>query len=590
VYTSYFGFKENPFSLTPDPSYLYLSRNHKEAFDHLLYGINERKGFIVVTGGIGTGKTTLSRALLGTLDSSTKTALIFNAYISDMELLRTINQEFGVGEETPGQTKKDYIDSLNQFLLETFSRGGNAVLLIDEAQNLSHSVLEQIRMLSNLETEKEKLVQIILAGQSELRELLSSPSLRQLDERIMVRYDLKPLDKRDVQGYVEHRLVVAGGKGNVRFTKGAFEAIYAYSQGNPRRINGVCDRALLIAYSKDKFTISKKMVRKAIGDIRGDVSLEYSLGRGRAQKRVGPLSVLLLLLLIVVGGIGGLNFRKEISSLISGEVIVPPTPPVSARRPGGAVGQADPPAGLQQTGTLQGGEEADGSSELLLGEQGDAVVISENIPSVSPEPEVKAIPQEPEMKATSLFLGGQASLAGLFGLFNDTVRPKSPPSNKVHLGLYSFRLEPEQYIMFKKPFRIRVADPAHDPSFGHSGATPVPKYLLIREVTADGAIAVDADGEMRLITRDFILAHWGREVSWVYPYENMRSNLFKGKKGPDVIKLQQALNEIGYSVRPTGRYGKSTFRQVVRFQNDFSLKADGIVGTRTKGLLYQMSE
>jgi general secretion pathway protein A len=292
VYTTYFGFKENPFSLTPDPNYLYLSRHHKEAFDHLLYGINERKGFIVVTGGIGTGKTTLCRALLGTLDASTKTALIFNAYLSDMELLRTINQEFGI-EDTPGQTKKDYIDGLNQFLLETFGEGGNAVLLIDEAQNLSHTVLEQIRMLSNLETEKEKLIQIVLVGQFELRELLASPALKQLDERIMVRYDLQPLDRADVQGYVEHRLVVAGGRGSVRFTKGALEALYACSQGNPRRINGVCDRALLIAYSKDEFTISKKTIQKALEDIRGDVTLVPRQVSSWIQKRV-PLSYVLL--------------------------------------------------------------------------------------------------------------------------------------------------------------------------------------------------------------------------------------------------------------------------------------------------------
>jgi len=246
MYNSFFGFKENPFSLTPDPNYLYLSQYHKEAFDHFLYGINERKGFIVVTGGIGTGKTTLCRALLGYLNSSTKTALIFNAYISDMEFWKTINQEFGIETAVAAQSKKDYIDGLNQFLLETFSQDSNAVLLIDEAQNLSHTVLEQIRMLSNLETEKEKLIQIVLVGQSELRELLATPSLRQLDERIMVRYDLKPLDKQDVQGYIEHRLVVAGGKGNLRFTTGAFEAIYANSQGNPRRINGICDRALLL--------------------------------------------------------------------------------------------------------------------------------------------------------------------------------------------------------------------------------------------------------------------------------------------------------------------------------------------------------
>jgi len=574
MYTSYFGFKENPFSLTPDPNYLYLSRNHKEAFDHLLYGINERKGFIVITGGIGTGKTTLCRALLGTLDSSTKTALIFNAYISDMELLRTINQEFGVGEEVPGQSKKDYIDSLNQFLLETFSRGGNAVLLIDEAQNLSPAVLEQIRMLSNLETEKEKLVQIVLAGQSELRELLSSPSLRQLDERIMVRYNLEPLAKNDVQGYVEHRLVVAGGKGNVRFTKGALEAIYGYSQGNPRRINGVCDRALLIAYSKDEFTISKRTVQKAIEDIRGDVTLEPRLRRGWSQKRVSSLSVLLLVLLIIVAGFGGWNFRKEISALISGDVTVR-----EAREENKFIphrGTAGPTKAVFPVP----------NDKLLPNNQEVAAAKTERVPSAPPEP---------EMKATSLFLNEQASLAGLcwlghVGLFNDKERLNSPAANEVHLGLYWFHAEAEQYIMFKNPFRIRVPDPAHHPGLGHSGALPLPRYLLIREVTADGAIAIDADGKERLITRDFILTHWGQEVCWMYPYENKSTNLVKGMSGPDIIKLQQTLNEIGYSVEPTGLYDEPTFHQVMRFQSDFALKVDGIVGTRTKGLLYQMSD
>ncbi len=569
MYTSYFGFKENPFSLTPDPNYLYLSRNHKEAFDHLLYGINERKGFIVITGGIGTGKTTLCRALLGTLDSSTKTALIFNAYISDMELLRTINQELGVGEEVPGQSKKDYIDSLNRFLLETFSRDGNAVLLIDEAQNLSPAVLEQIRMLSNLETEKEKLVQIVLAGQSELRELLSSPSLRQLDERIMVRYNLEPLAKNDVQGYVEHRLVVAGGKGNVQFTKGALEAIYGYSQGNPRRINGVCDRALLIAYSRDEFTISKRTVQKAIEDICGDVTLEPRLKRGWSQKRVGSLSVLLLLLLIIVAAFGGWNFRKEISALISGDVTVR-----EAREEDKFIphrGTAGPTKAVFPVP----------NDKLLPNNQEVAAAKTERVPSAPPEP---------EMKGTSLFLDEQASLGGLFGLFNAKEDPNGHAANEVHLGLFSFYAEPEHYIMFKKPFRVRVAVPAHPPGLSGAGGLPLPCYLLIREVTADGAIAIDADGKEQLITRDFILSHWGQEVSWVYPYENMSANLVKGMSGPDVIKVQQTLNEIGYWVEPTGFYGKSTFHQVMKFQSDFALKADGIVGTRTKGLLYQMSE
>jgi len=569
VYTSYFGFKENPFSLTPDPNYLYLSRNHKEAFDHLLYGINERKGFIVITGGIGTGKTTLCRALLGTLDSSTKTALILNVYISDTELLRTINQEFGVREEVPGQSKKYYIDSLNQFLLETFSRGGNAVLLIDEAQNLSHTVLEQIRTLSNLETEKEKLVQIVLVGQSELRELLSSSSLRQLDERIMVRYDLKPLDKNDVQGYVEHRLVVAGGKGNVQFTKGAVEAIYGYSQGNPRRINGVCDRALLIAYSKDEFAISQRTVQKAIEDIRGDVTLEPRPRRGWSEKRVSSLSVLLLLLLIIVAGFGGWTFREQISALISGDVTVQ-----EARQEDKFI----PPKGTA------------GPTKAVFPVPNDKLLPNNQEVETAKAEKVPSAPPEPEMKATRLFVDEQASLAGLFRLFNEKEDQNGHAENEVHLGLFSFHAKPEQYIMFKKPFRVRVAIPAYPPGPSRTGALLLPFYLLIREVTADGAIAIDADGKERLITRDFILTHWGQEVSWMYAYENESVNLVRGMSGPDVIILQQTLNEIGYSLEPTGLYDEPTFLRVLRFQRDFGLIRDGVVGIRTKGLLYQMSE
>jgi general secretion pathway protein A len=550
VYTSYFGFKENPFSLTPDPNYLYLSRHHKEAFDHLLYGINERKGFIVITGGIGTGKTTLCRALLGALDPSTKTALIFNAYLSDMELLKTINQEFGIDTDPEVQSKKDYIDSLNRFLLETFSRGGNAVLLIDEAQNLSHSVLEQIRMLSNLETEKEKLVQIVLVGQLELRDVLASPALKQLDERIMVRYDLKPLEREDVRGYVEHRLVIAGGRGNVRFTKGALEALYGCSQGNPRRINGVCDRALLIAYSKDESTISKKTMQKAIEDVRGDVPIGPSQRNYRSQKRATALSLIIVLLLVTVGGIGGWTLRREIGGLITERQAVDPVRTVPENK---------------------------GHIERLPVEQESAVLENDTISSPSAETE--------RGFAVGLLLDEQTSLGELFKRF----KVEDLGGRKVHLGLYTFHTDPEFYIMFKKPFRVRVDTTPGELGSKRGGILNSPQYLLITEVLADGAIAIDADGGERLIDRGFILTHWDREVCWVYPYESNDTSLSRGMRGLPVVGLQRALDEIGYSVKPIGVYDQSTYNQVVRFQKDFSLKADGIVGTRTKGLLYQMS-
>jgi general secretion pathway protein A len=606
MYNSYFGFKENPFSLTPDPHYLYLSRHHKEAFDSLVYGINERKGFIVITGGIGTGKTTLCRALLGTLEPSTKAALVFNAYISDMELLRTINQEFGIEEREPGQSKKDntdnlnqfiletfskgseeslpdrskkdHIDNLNQFLLETFSTGGNAVLLIDEAQNLSHTVLEEIRMLSNLETEKEKLVQIVLVGQLELREILSSPALKQLDERIMVRYDLKPLDRQDVQGYIEHRLVVAGGKGNLRFTKGAMGAVYAYSKGNPRRINGLCDRALLIAYSKNEFTVSKKTIQKAIEDIGGDVTLVNGPKRAWWAPKLTPVSALLLLIVILAAGFGGWSLRKEIPALTSGERVVTHSQALPVENEEVGKVMSEPSIAEQEALAARTEKVASMLIEPSMAEQGVLAAKTE---------EVASIPMAPEIEASSLFLSEHASLAGLFRLFDTRKHQNSHSTKEVHWGLYLFHIEPEHYIMFKRPFWVRIAPPAHNQG---STAVPSPRYLLISEVTPDGAVAIDADGKEQLITKDFIMTYWDNEVGWVYPYEDHEERIVRGMGGPDVIKLQYALNEIGYFVQPTGLYDGPTFDEIVNFQNDFGLMADGIVGARTKGLLYQMTD
>ncbi len=283
MYTSHFKLRENPFSLTPDPKYLFLSRQHREALHHLIYGVKEKKGFIVVTGGIGTGKTTLSRALLALMDPSVETALIFNSYLSDMELLEVINQEFKIPLVGIDRTKRRYIDSLNTFLMSNHKEGKNAVVLIDEAQNLSRNVLEQIRMLSNLETETEKLLQIVLVGQPELRDLLAQPSLRQLAERISVRYHLDSLSRGDVSDYIDHRLAVAGDKGHVNFADDTFGKIYDFSRGNPRRINILCDRAMLIAYAENLHEIDRKVVKLAVRDLKSS-SVKKGTLFARARK------------------------------------------------------------------------------------------------------------------------------------------------------------------------------------------------------------------------------------------------------------------------------------------------------------------
>jgi general secretion pathway protein A len=267
MYADYFGLKENPFSLSPEPRYLFLSEQHRDALNCLIYGIKEKKGFVLISGGIGLGKTTICRSLLASMDDSVETALIFNTAISELDLLETILGEYGIVIKNDAGNKRYYIDALNEFLLGNFAAGKTTVLLIDEAQNLSRGVLEQIRMLSNLETETEKLIQIILIGQPELANTLMLPALRQLNERITVRYDLKPFSPKEVSDYIHHRLAVAQGPGSIKFTGRALDLIYVFSEGIPRRINALCDRALLIAYTKNVNKIDRKIIKLAVHDI-----------------------------------------------------------------------------------------------------------------------------------------------------------------------------------------------------------------------------------------------------------------------------------------------------------------------------------
>jgi general secretion pathway protein A len=269
MYAHFFGLKESPFNLTPDSRYFFLSPRHREALNYLLYGIHERKGFILLTGGIGTGKTTICRSLLAHLDASVDTALIFNSFMSDLEILETACREFGIPKDRGKGTVKSYIDDLNEFLLANFAAGRISVLIIDEAQNLSLGALEQIRMISNLETEREKLIQIVLIGQPELRDTLGSPSLKQLNERITVRYHLDPLSPTDIRQYISHRMTVAGGNGNLKFSEAAHRGIYRHSKGIPRRINAICDRALLIAYTQNRANVGKKTIASAVRDVQG---------------------------------------------------------------------------------------------------------------------------------------------------------------------------------------------------------------------------------------------------------------------------------------------------------------------------------
>ena len=274
MYEDYYGFVEKPFSLTPDPKYLYRSESHAQAFELLQYGIRRREGFVVVTGDIGTGKTTLCRAVLDQLDRKVFTALVLNPFIAEDDLLRLILQDFGVVSRDEikrgrlaGVSRQELIETLNDFLLSLLPLRATALLIIDEAQNLPRPVLEHIRMLSNLETDKEKLLQIILVGQLNLKDVLRTPELRQLDQRVSIRYNLKPLNGEETAAYVAHRLTIAGGGSVVSFTPKALQAVHRITTGIPRLINLVCDRALLAAYSERAQRVTPDMVRSGAASL-----------------------------------------------------------------------------------------------------------------------------------------------------------------------------------------------------------------------------------------------------------------------------------------------------------------------------------
>jgi general secretion pathway protein A len=269
VYLEYYGLRQPPFDITPNPRFLFHSGKHREAFNHLLYGIRERKGFVQLTGEVGAGKTTLCRAMLEQLDARFSTALILNPVLSGDELMKAIASEFGL--DVRGKDRLETLAVINDFLLKQALSGKEAVLIIDEAQDLTDELLEQVRLISNLETDDRKLLQIVLMGQPELRDRLNSHHLRQLRQRITVRYHLNPLTRAEVAQYINHRLSMAGSSGTPTFTTPAVWRVYAYSKGVPRLVNALCDKALLAGYVENSERITFRMVGRAIRNLEGDI-------------------------------------------------------------------------------------------------------------------------------------------------------------------------------------------------------------------------------------------------------------------------------------------------------------------------------
>lgn len=298
MYHRYFGLKEEPFSIAVNPRYLFMSDRHRDALAHLLYGVGVGGGFILLTGEVGTGKTTINRCLLEQLPDTTDIALILNPALNAVELLASVCDELGIGYQAGEQSLKILTDKLHQFLLTNYANGRNTVLLIDEAQHLQFEVLEQIRLLTNLETNTKKLLQIILVGQPELRSLLNKPELRQLAQRITARYQLKPLNLDETGAYIRHRLQVAGLPANqVLFPRAILKGIYTTSRGIPRIINVLCDRMLLGTYGQNKTVVDRAMLKQATLEVMGE---EEELGIERPRS-AAPLYAVFVIGLLLAG-------------------------------------------------------------------------------------------------------------------------------------------------------------------------------------------------------------------------------------------------------------------------------------------------
>lgn len=289
MYCEHYGFVRRPFELTPDPSFLFLGEAHREGLATLVYGVQSGKGFVLLTGEVGTGKTTLLHALLGQLGTNTESAFIFNPKLSPLDFFEMLFQEYGI--ERKCESKAEYLIHFNEYLIERLANNEPTLLIVDEAQNLSAEMLEEIRLLSNLETPTSKLIQIILVGQPELNEMLSRPDLRQLRQRIALRHHLRPFNAKELRDYVSERLAKAGYTGKPIFNRSALRALYDASGGTPRVINNLCDAALLQGYARDLPTIDGKVIREVVATLDlSEPSGTYD-GASGAEKRRGFLGL-----------------------------------------------------------------------------------------------------------------------------------------------------------------------------------------------------------------------------------------------------------------------------------------------------------
>jgi general secretion pathway protein A len=533
MYEAFYGFREKPFNLTPDPKFLYLSGKHHEAFAHLEFGLRQRGGFIVVTGEVGTGKTTLCRYFLERLDERTLSAFILYPALGTTELLRSVNRDLGIPcDSHDKKTDKELIDELHDFLLRAREQGKNTVLVIDEAQNLSRDVLEQVRLISNLETATEKLIQIVLIGQPELNDMLAQRDLRQLAQRITARYHLNPLGRSEMTQYIRHRLAVAGGIGRVDFSAGALFRIHSFSSGIPRLINLVCDRALLAGYVLEKSEIDRSVVRRAVKE----------LGKAPAQseksplRRLGPLGARAAWLsLTALVGLGAVYLAR-------GGVLLPASAPF-ARAPSGSAEIAITP------------EDVDEHFQLRL-------------LTLSPEISRRAA-SAVLLERWGIRLGG--GLAAISAL-------EDMPSLAERAALQYSELETDldQLQAFDLPAVLEVVHPSRENVL----------FLTLTSLDADSAVVYFAPGDFFRVPKSVLTRFWnGRARMFWRDFDELESSDIPRR----LAWAGARLATLGMLPRESNPTPGELLDAVKKLQERVYLQPDGDLGEETRMALYSLS-
>jgi len=571
VYQDYYGFSEKPFDLTPDPKYLYLSPKHKEVLAHLVYGLQENNGFLKIIGEVGTGKTMICRSFLQELRTDFSIAYVFNPAINELELLQTINSELGLPSEM--DSKKKLVDTLNAFLFSERKKGHRVVVIIDEAQALQVKVLDQLRLLSNLETDTEKLIQIVLIGQPELDQLLKKSELRQLRQRITISWELLPLNRDETRGYIQHRVNVALGKGRVQFARSAVELIYKYSHGIPRMINVLADRSLLIAYTMNTKKITPKIVRPAVKDVGGLTPLPTRMGTLWKSVLPGLLALSILLFganyLILPDFTKTNREEKDINLLIKENPIIElPQAGTSALKElepvthNNKANAQNPSSAIE----LLKARRIPSTKPLIISQQDKLVTYLASLSL-----------NESRLEATNWILKKWNIDIASYQNKGESLLKAIAEEQK--LLAYDLNANFDKLAVFNYPAILEIALP-------NAQGT---KYLSLVSINGKDGIFGSVDRiEMPLKAIDLMWTH--KAIILWKDFESLPERFGTGFEGRQAIWLQKNLRLLGFfKGREAPSYGPNTQLSVAKFQRKHHIKDDGQFGTESKIMLYGLS-